>query len=481
MLEKLRKFSNSFFAKIFLFIVAIPFVFWGMGDLFSSGNQKTIVKIDDDKISIQEFINYVNSRSSSVQNINNEIIEALLYSFIGQKLIEHEVKKYNIILSDKSHAKIIKNQEIFKKDDEFSRTEYEKFLIKNNINIIDFEKNISVQEEKNQLLSFIGGGTTPSHALVNYDYNKNNQKRSIEFINLNDVLNNKLNFSEDQIQEFYNNSKDKYKIIFKSIKFVELNPKILTGKNEFSDLFFKKIDEIDDLIVEGRNVKNISEKLNIENIKNLTFNESGKDKNFEKINIFPSETIGSVFNIKESEPVILIEHKDKYFLIELVKSEDLVKNLNDSNIRKKVVSDLKSKVRRNYISDIINKIKNNEFDKEDFDKISKENNVGTKKIILQSVNDEKVLKKDLVKQIYLYPQNKVIVATDIGLTESYLVYIKKINNVSIDEKNKEYKKYYDLSKAILKNDLYKTYETYLRKKYKIDINYSALDNVKNYF
>ena len=82
-----------------------------------------------------------------------------------------------------------------------------------------------------------------------------------------------------------------------------------------------------------------------------------------KINIFPSEMIGSVFNIKESEPIILVEHKDKYFLIELVKTEDLIKNLNDSSIRKKVISDLKSKVRRNYISDIVNKIRNNEFNK----------------------------------------------------------------------------------------------------------------------
>ena len=92
MLEKLRKFSQSFFAKIFLFIIAIPFVFWGMGDLFRSGNQKTIVKIENEKISIQEFINYINSRSSSIENINSEIIENLLSGFIGQKLIEQEVK-----------------------------------------------------------------------------------------------------------------------------------------------------------------------------------------------------------------------------------------------------------------------------------------------------------------------------------------------------------------------------------------------------
>ena len=59
MLRTIRKFSSSIFAKVFLFIVAIPFVFWGMGPLFKSGSQNTIVKIDKDKIPIEEFVNYI--------------------------------------------------------------------------------------------------------------------------------------------------------------------------------------------------------------------------------------------------------------------------------------------------------------------------------------------------------------------------------------------------------------------------------------
>ena len=51
MLSSFRKFSSSFFAKIFLFIIAIPFVFWGMGPLFTGGNLNTIVKIGNEKVS----------------------------------------------------------------------------------------------------------------------------------------------------------------------------------------------------------------------------------------------------------------------------------------------------------------------------------------------------------------------------------------------------------------------------------------------
>ena len=49
MISSFRKFSSSIYAKIFLFIVAIPFVFWGMGPVFTGGNLNTIVKIGKNK------------------------------------------------------------------------------------------------------------------------------------------------------------------------------------------------------------------------------------------------------------------------------------------------------------------------------------------------------------------------------------------------------------------------------------------------
>ena len=38
---------------------------------------------------------------------------------------------------------------------------------------------------------------------------------------------------------------------------LDLNPKNLTASEEFNDLYFKKIDEIDDLIIQGENIDNI--------------------------------------------------------------------------------------------------------------------------------------------------------------------------------------------------------------------------------
>ena len=48
-------------------IIILPFVFWGMGDVFRGGNQNVIASIESEKISTQEFINYLNKL-----NLNEE-------------------------------------------------------------------------------------------------------------------------------------------------------------------------------------------------------------------------------------------------------------------------------------------------------------------------------------------------------------------------------------------------------------------------
>ena len=60
MLNKLRGFSNTKLAGVLITIIIIPFVFWGMGSVFSGGNTNNIAKIDNETISTQDFMKYIN-------------------------------------------------------------------------------------------------------------------------------------------------------------------------------------------------------------------------------------------------------------------------------------------------------------------------------------------------------------------------------------------------------------------------------------
>ena len=211
----------------------------------------------------------------------------------------------------------------------------------------------------------------------------------------------------------------------------------------------------------------------------FTVNELGKDINSKMNTKITKDLIKKIFNIEEIEPTVLIEDKDKYFIIELVKTESIQKDYRDDLIKKEILLDLGKKTKRKLISKIIDKINKNNFNKYDFDKLSKNENVNIKKINLNNQNDDKILKKGIVNQIYTFPEKKVIIVNDIGLSENFLIYIDKIKNVTIDKNSEDYQTYFDLSKNQIVNELYNTYENYIQKKYKIDINYQTLDTIKN--
>ena len=60
MIGKLRSFTNSKLAGVLVAIIIVPFVFWGMGSVFSGGNTNNIAEVNNKKISTQDFMNFIN-------------------------------------------------------------------------------------------------------------------------------------------------------------------------------------------------------------------------------------------------------------------------------------------------------------------------------------------------------------------------------------------------------------------------------------
>ena len=479
MLGSIRNFSTSIYAKILLGIVIIPFVFWGMGSSLSGGSKNIIVIIDKEKYSIDHFGNFIKSNGNS--KITSEQVEGLLTAFISEKLIEKEIDYFKIKLSDNSLGKLIKNQKGFKKDGKFSRTEYEKFLIKNNITAANFEYFLAAEEKKKQLLNFISGGLVPTNFLINNVYDRINQKRSIKLINLNKIFNKDLIFSNEETNEYFEKNKSKYTKIYKSIKFLELNPDMLVNKNEFTDLFFKKIDEIDDLVIQGNKLENIIKEFNLKNPPILKIDIDGKEIDKSKINIISESILLKIFNSEELASTMMIEDENKYFLVEVIKTENIQLLIQNEKVKSDILKKLKHSVKTKLISEIVKKINSNNFNKKEFDKYAAGNNVNIQEIILKNNKDDQILKKEILNQIYAWPEKKVIIVNQIDLSENYLVYIDKITHVKIDKNSEEYKNYWNLSESQLVNRLYHSYDSYIKKKYKIEINYKTLDTVKNYY
>ena len=125
MISSFRNFAKTKFAGLLVFIMIIPFVFWGMGSMFNGGNTNTLAKINNTNISTQEFVDYVNKsnipQKTIKDNLDKNIIEELLSNLVSTTLLDLEIKDFNITVSKKTLLKKIKENKNFLDDNGFFR------------------------------------------------------------------------------------------------------------------------------------------------------------------------------------------------------------------------------------------------------------------------------------------------------------------------------------------------------------------------
>ena len=95
MLNKLRNFAKTKIAGVVIGIIIIPFVFWGMGGVFSGGNKNNIAKINKENISTKNFQEHLILSNIELEkikkNIDNNIIEETLGKLISKKMLSMEI------------------------------------------------------------------------------------------------------------------------------------------------------------------------------------------------------------------------------------------------------------------------------------------------------------------------------------------------------------------------------------------------------
>ena len=480
MINSIRKFSTTPYAKILLFIVILPFVMWGMGDVFRSGKQNTIVEIKGKKISTQSFADFVN-QSTQNEKINDSIIDTMLSSFIANNLIDLEYTNLKINITDATLAKIIKNNNLFFQDGVFSRNKYEKFLITNNISAVRFEEHIRATESKKQLFDFVAGGIKAPKFLINQEYDLINQIRDVSVINLNEIYKKDLNFTDDEINEYYKKNKNNFTEKYRSIEFSIISPETITEKKEYSNLFFSKLDEIEDSIASELNVKEISKKFNLSIIKSNFFNKNGKKENGDAEDKLSKEVIKKIFNTEFTNEPYLTNIEEKYFLIQIVDEKEIFKENYTLEVKNQILKELKRNKIISNNSDLLRGIIQNEFDKNKFDDLALKNNIKVENIIIKGIKDSSKIDKNFIKDIYTLPENKMYVFSDSELKNILLIYIDKIEHVKLNDNSDKFKNYTEQTNSKIISNLYNNYDLYIKNKYEIDINYNALERVKNFY
>ena len=471
MISSFRNFAKTKFAGLLVFIMIIPFVFWGMGSMFSSGNTNNVAQINDINVSTQDFIDHINRSNIPQQTIKNNldknIIEELLSTLISTTLLDLEIQDFNILISEETLSKKIRSNKNFHDENgNFERLKYEKFLLENNQSAPAFELRLRGRELQKNLFDYIGAGTTAPRFLTNKLLKEENSKLELDFINLNGFYKKKENFTNLEINEFIEENKDQLKVEYIDFEYGVINPKNLIGVDDYNQAFFDQIDEIEIKISNNLDLKEILKNYEIETINVSNFKLSSNSNDIEK----------KIFELKNIE-FDIIEYEDNYIIYKIIKTEERTPDINDQELKKEILELVFQKSKFDYNSKLISKINEKKFSDANFQQM------GSNKIqslLLNSVEDNKKFEINSVELLYSMPINSFTLISD-EKNNIYLAKIKKLSVKSIDTNDKRLKEYSLKQNTNNKNSILKTYDLLLNSKYNVKMNQKTIDRVKNFF
>ena len=452
MLSSIRKFSKSILGKIVIGLIAVAFVVgFGMGGSFS-GKQNIVAEINNEKITSQEFVTYlqkVNITTDDIEKIGkSNLLQRILMNYISEKIISIESKKRGFQLTDRSLLNKLKDDKKFQKDGKFSEIKYEKFMISNNLTKPFYENIVRETEVKDQLLNFYSGGIKLPVFIINDLYKKENILKKVNYINLTKI---------------YEKNK--------------LSPEILVGEKIINEVFFKKIDDIENGILDGKSFNDITSEYK-EKIKNTDFLNSKRTRKdgqtFESIDL---NSFKEIFEIEDKNSPKFINHNNNYYLVEILDSKNELPNLKNQKLKDSIETQLKVIAQIEKIAKLIKDINDKKFVGNDIVKLAKKNNIAVNTLTIKNINDTSKFSLKLLKRIYEFGSGSIFVLP--GDKENYLVTIVNEKDPVIDPNSDNYKKYMKKANAQYVAKIYKSYDKYINANYKIDIKSNVLKRIEN--
>ena len=446
--------KKKFGGLLLIIIIVIAFGFGGFGGGFDIGNQNNIAKINNKKLSTQDFMDYLDKSGLSQQvikdNIEKDIIEELLSTLISTTLLNLEIEQLNLSMTEKVLIERIKsNKNFLDEKGIFKRTLYEKFLLTNNSSATIFEKKLKNNELQKQLFTYISGGTKSPEFFIDKFYKEKNKKLDINYINLDMFYKQTEKFTDSEIKLFVNENAEKLKQDYIDFSYVNISPKNLIGVDEFNQAFFEKIDDIENQISKNINFKIIIEDLNLSPVSVTSYINLDNKKTTEN----------KIYNSRKYQTEIL-EDNGTYIFYNIDSTNTKLPNLEDEKFKIQIKNLLYQKEKYEFNKKILNEISEKKFNQTSFEEYGEDN---IKKIKLSSIEDDKKFEKNSIKLLYSLPINSFTMIAD---KENNVFVAKTINYEvkSLTKSSVDFDKISTEEGAQSKNGILKSYDFFLNNK-----------------
>ena len=477
MKHKLVALSKSILVKLLIVIIIAVFALWGVGDMFSAGKTNVVAEVSGKNIYSEDYVNQLRNglQSKNYQNVSDAIKDNLhiqiLNQLIAEKIFEIYAEEEKIIINDKTLSNFIKNIPEFSKNGKFSRTEYEKYLLKNQIDSYSFETSFKKSLLKKLIVESqnLDSISTSYHKTKVKNYFE--KKISISYINLEDLYED-IDITEKEILD-YHKKNPSYSNELRSIKYAIINQN--KEANQSSDLFFKNISDIENLVLSNKNFDDIATQFSLNVKKSGLFNKDGHIKNSLKTTVLDKSIVQKAFYLNDQITSELIEIKGSFYLIginEIVKKKPLALN---EKIKKDIVNKIKKKNIDSKANSLSNKIKEENI----FNQLVSKKTKFVKQLELKNrLEENKTFSPNQIQEIFSLKKNESLVLKG---SKNYLI---KAIDASYDrtKSNDEMDKLYERQVTIsFDEQIMQSFDKFLNNKYKVKINQKVLDRITNSF
>ena len=313
----------------------------------------------------------------------------------------------------------------------------------------------------------MGGGIKSPYFLINKIYNNETKRIELDYFDLNNSYDKEV--SNNEIEDFIKNNEEKLKVDYINLQYSKIYPENLIEIKEFNAEFFKKIDEIENSILNGLNINDIAKQYGINLI----------SKNNYRIDENEEETLKEIYAKRNEDNIQLVDKNDYFLLFEISKINKILPEKSNIKFLDNVKNSLLRKKSSDFLQEIFKKTQNNNLDDNQFIKIAKSQE-NILKIKLNGITDTNLFESDSIKKIYSLPKNSFTLIAD----KNNKIYLAKIKNIyfnTLSKDNEKTKNYLVKSNNIIINDIFYSYNLSLNDKYNVKTFEQTMDRVKNYF
>ena len=276
----------------------------------------------------------------------------------------------------------------------------------------------------------------------------------------------KEDITNEDLINFIDENNDQLKVEYIDFKYALISPQTLIGIKEFNQDFFDKIDQIENNIINGLEFDAIISEFNLNSKKIDDYKFSEKSDEIQK----------KIYELRNNN-FDIFENNDDYVIYKIENTVQRKPDLNDDQIKNEIKELVYQKNKFEFNRNLLEKIKDKKFTDDDFLNLGK-NQIQTLK--LNSIKDNKTFEINSVRMLYSLPSNSFTLINDEN-NNIYLAKIKNYDDMTKQISSEDFEKFLNKENTKIRNDILKSYDLFLNKKYNVDINQIAINNVKNLF